>query len=1011
MMVWKLPTLIVLVTFFRVVSHTGTCAADHSPNQFEHHPDVKIELFAAEPDVVDPVCVTFTANGDCFVVEMRDYPYGFGDQREPGGTIRLLRDSDRDGRADESYVFAEGLSFPTSVLAYRDGVLILAPPQILFLKDSDGDNKADIHEVILDGLELGVTDSNANSLRWGVDGLIHVANGGNGGTVWLASKPDKRVRLGDWDFAIDLDKQQIFKTGATGGGFGLVFDAAGNSFTTYNIDYLQQRVIPHEVIVDNPAMYPFDATENISDHGASARIYPVVQAETRVNHPEQAGHFSSAGGMGLLESGPLHEKLGTSIFVCDVVCNLVHRDLLHPDGAAFRAARAPEELDREFIASHDPACRPIGLEHGPDGALYLLDMQRDVIEHPDYIPERVLEKMDVRAGDDRGRIYRIVPREGLSTKFEQIDQSNNRRLVELLSSNSQWQAESAHRLLMDRNSSDVVRLVLDEMHSDTAISDMTPSGIVRAMWVLHRLDRLDQSVTNRLLQHESSIVRQTAVKLSTDKSKCVQKLTDRDAAVRFQALLSIVRHRERVAAQISAASDPQSVGSFHDVLLRDRHDKWMRRAVLLAVGQDADLLLQAVWSDLSGKETLEPIDETLVAELANVTAAGLPKARRDSFLDWLADRKLDESGVLMPSLISGLNAGWKRRPSHKPSPAAIETVINRWIGRADFDQNDAIIVELLEILTTFDLDLPVEMAGMMDDGLGMIVDSSIPVEKRIRSIEIASRAAMLTDNHHAIFSTLVAALETPSTAELHQAAVAGLARLRDPTTTKVFCEHWTTIMPSIRPQLINVMLSRREYHDDLLTALENGTVQFSELNLDLEQRRTLLRWSSDDIGRRAAKLFGDEEYSNRKAIVDEWLAKLPEAGDSNHGRQVYDRKCSICHVSDGRGSRVGPDMQALSHRSVEDLLTHILDPNMSINPHYVSCVVETVDGQIVNGLLKQETKESVTLMQAEGKQTTVPRSDIESLRTLPTSLMPEGLEKELSPHDLRSLISYLQGGR
>ncbi len=194
-------------------------AADHAPGQFEHHPDVQITLFAQEPDIVDPVSLTFASNGDCYVIEMRDYPYGVGPDNKQGGTVRLLRDRDADGRADESKLFATGLSFPTSIMAWRDGVLVIAPPEIRFLKDTDGDDKADVNQVVLTGLRRSVTDSNANSLRWGIDNLIHVANGGNGGKVKIVGSDQLELNLGNSDFAFDLDAKTIVKTGRTGGGY------------------------------------------------------------------------------------------------------------------------------------------------------------------------------------------------------------------------------------------------------------------------------------------------------------------------------------------------------------------------------------------------------------------------------------------------------------------------------------------------------------------------------------------------------------------------------------------------------------------------------------------------------------------------------------------------------------------------------------------------------------------------------------------------------------------------
>src|ERR1041385_4822222 len=177
-----------VLLFFEFLSPplTGTCAEPHpiaTNGTFELHPAVELSLFAREPDVVDPVALTFDEQGRVFVVEMRDYPYGIGPDRKPGGTIRLLEDTDHDGKIDRSTLFAEGLSFPTSIAPWNGGVIVTAPPEILFLKDTNGDGKADVREVLLSGFNLGVTDSNVNGLRWGLDNRLHGVNGGNGGNI------------------------------------------------------------------------------------------------------------------------------------------------------------------------------------------------------------------------------------------------------------------------------------------------------------------------------------------------------------------------------------------------------------------------------------------------------------------------------------------------------------------------------------------------------------------------------------------------------------------------------------------------------------------------------------------------------------------------------------------------------------------------------------------------------------------------------------------------------------
>lgn len=968
-------------------------AGDHRPGQFEHHPDIRIELFAAEPDVVDPVSLCFAANGDCYVVEMRDYPLGVGRQRQPGGTIRLLRDTDGDGRADVAKLFAEGLSFPTSVMAWRDGVLVVAPPELLFLRDTDGDDRADDQQVMLSGLQRGVTDSNANSLRWGLDNQIHVANGGNGGRVSLPGGDAAPIALGRSDFALDPGFDELTRTARTGGGFGLVFDDFGNSFTTYNINYLQQRIMPLQYLERSPEMYSFPATENISDHGESARIYPVVQAVTRVNHPEQAGHFSSAGGMGYLQQGYFSPRLVNSIFVCDVVCNIVHRDRLREQGPVFAGGRAEEEQDCEFIASHDPACRLIGLEHGPDGALYLLDMQRDVIEHPDYIPAPVRAKLDIRGGEDRGRIYRVLPEQGLPQlppDSQRLDLAAAESLARALAAPTRWHRETAHRLLVERGGSEVAAAV-----RRWGWGSESAEARARSLWILDFCAALQDADLLAGLVDADPGVRENAVRLAEQR---------RAEPVLLEALVAAVddphpRVRFRAALALDGCTTPPKFDALCGLLLRDFEYRWSRRAALLSIDADAGRLLRHLWDAPPFRDLPEPaLQSEILREVADVAAATAgDQAALAAWLQGLRPEQADQAWF--HGLVAGLHAGWQRRSEGRLSGSQVTEILTTWAD-GPLAGSEA---QLFDWAALYGVAPPSNLQAALSRARRDAADVTFEIAPRLDAIRLLARAR--DDQSYELLIGLLAAGEPTL---VQAAAVAAVGQMGREDTGGRILQRWSEILPAVRGDVIDLLLGRREYHDAMITALETGEVLFRELNLDLEQRRRLLRWSSPEIGRRAAALFGDQEYSNRKAIVADWLAQLPPDGDPTVGQQVFVKHCATCHIAHGLGHRVGPDLQALSHRSVEDLLTHILDPNMAINPNYVSCVVETADGRLISGLLRDESGESVTIVQADDKRTTIKRDDIVQWKILETSLMPEGLEKELTPPQLRALIAFLQ---
>jgi putative membrane-bound dehydrogenase-like protein len=951
------------------------------------HSALEMALFVKEPDVVDPVALTWDDEGSLYVVEMRDYPYGFGKERKPGGTVRLLKDSDGDGKVDRVTLFASDLSFPTSVAPWNGGIIVAAPPEIIFLKDTNGDGKADVREVKFKGFVLGVTDSNMNGLRWGLDNRLHGVNGGNGGSITSPRKAGTAVSIHNLDFSFDPKSGDFAPTYHTSGGFGLVFDDWGRSFVTYNINHMQQRMIPVRYLNRFPGLPPLQALENISDHGEMSRIYPISEPETRVNHPEQSGHFSSAGGMGFIGFSGYPGDLPGSVLVCDVVGNLVHRDVLSARGPGFIASRSPLETNSEFFASRELAFRPVGIELGPDGALYLIDMQRDVIEHPDYIPEPVRQKLNLRAGEDRGRIYRITPEGGLAPRKANLRGAASGELVAHLGDANSWWRRTAQRVLVERQDKSAVPAL-------KALADgSSPLGRLHALWALQGMGALDEALIVRALSDAQAGIRENALVLAErhlSNSKQLQERArslafDSDARVRFQAALTLGEFSHRDAEF-----------TLTTILARDYPYRWTRIAALSSLRGGEEKVFSALLNDKLDREGEGKL--ALIRELADLIAA---RART------VGSPELSAVFRLLPAFppkgqlaaLEGLQTGLARSGA-KVSPTSPAAVA---LARLSATNSSALLAAAWKVSRT--LGLPANDAQRRALGLAIkrALDSSRPPVARVENVRLLGLG-----DYAAVGQALFTLLERPEPSEVQLAAVDVLREFDDVDVARKLLDRWRALAPSVRSPVINLLLQRISFHAVLIDALETGRLTLGELNLDLEQRRRLLRESTKELRARAAKLMGDGEYANRKTVVEDWLKRLPAAGDATRGRAAFEKACAQCHALDGVGHQVGPDLAALAHRSVEDLLSNILDPNMAINPNYAAYTVETATGEIESGILQSESPEAIELLQAEARKIVVPRKQIKRLESSGVSLMPEGLEAGLTPAELRDLITFLQ---
>lgn len=360
----------------------------HVPKGFE------VRLAAHEPNVASPVAMAFDADGRMFVAEMRDYPIHAG-----SGSVRLLEDRDGDGVFEHATVFASALTYPSGVLPWRRGILVTAAQELLYLEDTDHDGRADIRRVLLTGFGKGNTQHLLNGLQHGIDNWIYGTPGLTGGHV-RAPGAEPSVDLAGRDFRFRPDTGQL--EAVTGGSqFGMTFDDWGRRFINVHDNHIVHPMLPASALNRNPWLITRSVQESISDHGNLPRVFGLSRPPFSFEP-----NSDSACGLTIDRSGALPPGFSGSAFSCQPARNLVHRDVIAARGPSFVAHRG--EADSEFLASTDYWFRPVNLAFGPDGALYVADMYRAVIEHPEYIPKELLAKLDLRAGSDRGRIYRIA---------------------------------------------------------------------------------------------------------------------------------------------------------------------------------------------------------------------------------------------------------------------------------------------------------------------------------------------------------------------------------------------------------------------------------------------------------------------------------------------------------------------------------------------------------------------------------------------------------------------------
>ena len=377
-----------------------------------------MDLLAAEPLVASPVAMCYDENGAAYVVEMIDYPYtnkathqAWKDNATDASTgrVRKLVDTDGDGVFDQSYLLAEGLSWPTGICCWKGGVFVTATPDIWYLKDTDGDHRADVREKVFTGFRKYNVQAVINNPQWSLDNRIVIAGATNGGTVTTVGhaeiSPLKFLRN---DLRIDPRTAKI-EAIAGGARFGHGIDDWGNRFLCNIRNPAQHVVFDGTLAGRNPYLSVPNPVYDVRESGDTLPVLRISPWEpwrdlrarrwVAENHggPRSelvaGGVFTSAAGVTVYRGAAYPAEYRGQIFTCEVANNLIQRQLVSPDGVTFKVVAA--DLDAEFVASTDVWFRPVNLVNAPDGTLHVVDMYRETIEHPWSIPDDIHAKLDL----------------------------------------------------------------------------------------------------------------------------------------------------------------------------------------------------------------------------------------------------------------------------------------------------------------------------------------------------------------------------------------------------------------------------------------------------------------------------------------------------------------------------------------------------------------------------------------------------------------------------------------
>ncbi len=1004
-------------------------------------PGWEVKLFAAEPDVINPIAFTIDERGRVWVVECYEYPSRTPQGKMPRDRIVILEDTDGDGKSDKRTVWAEGKNFPTrfdlasGIEVGHGGVFLGAPPYLWFLQDTDNDGKCDKYEILLKGFGSQDTHETLNTFTWGPDGWLYGLHGvfthsevsnpsppaplpeakplspnpsprsGERGEKQKkadASSPPSllgkgvgglgesvKINAGVWRYHPRSRKFEVFAEG-TSNPWGMDFDQHGNCF-------LCCCVIPHLFHIVPGGIY-------IRQAGVGFNPYAYGELKEICDHTHHKESGWAHAGLLIMQGKHVPEEYQNSVLMGSIHGCSIKRDVLRRNGSTFIAGHA-----EDFLVSGDKNFRPINLRWGPDGSIYVIDWHDQNPCHqaqPDSWDK------------ERGRVYRIQRTDTKTKPLTWLRDAGDVADEDLLDvllkmstdeKKSPWWFRTALRLEAQRYGKATAPgkrepLKINKWDYKTGLyRSVVAEGELRTIWRTNASSDFDErevffdkAFEAAWLRNQNPRFRVWTVRLLGESVDLSDKALER--------LTAFAGKENAPEVRVQLASSAQRFGAKHDTLpllhnlmlhKEDATDPviplmiWLAYEPPLARTRGVDTPRSAEEMDwLKENAPGNPlITDHIIPRVMRRLLATRKEADLFACVQFLQDVK--DKNVRLNAL-RGLAEGLKGLTIEPPANW------NTVYAELQVD-SDAEIKRLANQLAVNFRD-----AKAVNRALDVARDvkrSSAERAEAVRSLALLKPPAALY-----LFMSFIK--QEPDLAVRVEAA-RGMAGFIQQGHAREILNHWKTYPREVRLELVTVIRSRKDTAVQLLEAVGKNEVPRTDLtdNTILAIRN----FNDAKLNQLIEKVWG--RYRQTPEELEKLIAKLrtfvkDKPGDAAKGKLVFEKNCLQCHRFGGQGHEVGPELDG-ADRGLDYLLANILDPNRVIGQPYYQRVIDKKDGTLVVGLLHAEDGRTVTLKRENAVLEVIPKSDIHEMKTVEKSLMPEGLGNNITAEEFRDLVRYL----